>query len=367
LSAALREAQGTCRSCRRHRKVSVLADGQRFCAACIRDGIVPCPSCGEKMPAGRGNKCEPCYWRDTFLKRLTLDEAGLSSPRFASLFREFGMWLLAQGSAQKAALTIHRYFPFFYDMEKRWGKIPTYPQLVAHFDAEGLRRVRLPMRWLSVTSQVVVDPQQREDASDRRRIKAIIASIPSNTPASAVLLAYRVALQARVAAGVAILRTVRLSLRPAASLLAICEKDGFNLPGQADLDRYLINAPGQKAAVTGFVSFMNKHYDTNLSIRLDEKRVLSLRRKKLEAEIFELVSQENRSEEFRIKWISVGLLYFHGLPRSVGRKLTRGSISTDDNGNFSILWNDKTYWVPHWVYHTGVNFETVVGTGNETI
>ncbi|MES2024313.1 MAG: hypothetical protein V4448_02025 [Pseudomonadota bacterium] len=306
------------------------------------------------MPAGRGNTCESCYWRDTFLKRLTLDEAGLSSPHFASLFREFGMWLLMQVPAQKAALAIHRYFPFFYDMEKRWGKIPTYPQLVAHFDAEGLRRVRLPMRWLTETSQVIVDPQQREDASDRRRIDAIIASIPSGTPASTVLIAYKGALQARIAAGAATLRTVRLSLRPAASLFATCEKTGFNLPEQADLDRYLVEVPGQKAAITGFISFINKRYDMKLLARLDEKRTSSLRRKKLEAEIVALVAQKGRSDEFRIKWISVGLAYFHGLPRSVGPKVANGAISTDDNGNFSIQWNEKSYWLPRWDYHTGV-------------
>jgi hypothetical protein len=319
------------------------------------------------MPAGRGNVCESCYWRATFLKRLTLDEAGLSSSLFASLFREFGMWLLAHVPAQKAALAIHRYFPFFYDIEKRWGKIPTYPQLLIHFDAEGLRRVRLPMRWLSESSKVLVDPQQREDASDLRRIDATIASIPLGTPASAILLAYRVALQARVTAGTTTLRTVRLSLRPAASLFATCERSGFNLPGQADLDRYLVNTPGQKAAITGLVSFMNKHYDSNLLIRLDEKKTSSLRRKRLEAEIVALVSEPSRGDEFRIKWLSVGLSYFHGLPQSVGKKLKHDAIFTDDSGNFSIVWNEKTYWVPHWNYRTGTGLENVVAEENKTV
>jgi len=352
--------RGTCRSCRRHRKISMSPDGRRLCAACLRDGLVPCPSCGDKMPAGRGNTCESCYWRDTFHKRLALDEAGLSSSRFVALFREFGMWLLTQVPAQKAALAIHRYFPFFYDMEKRWGKIPTYAQLLTHFDAEGLRRVRLPMRWLSETSQVLVDPQQREDASDWRRIEAITASIPSGTPASRILLAYKDALQARVTAGTATVRTVRLSLRPAVSLLAMCERSEFNMPVQAALDRYLVNVPGQKAAITGFVSFMNKHYGANLSIRLDEKRTLSLRRKRLEAELVSLVREENRDDDFRIKWLSVGLTYFHGLPRSVGMKLGRGTITTDESGNFSILWNEKTYWVPHWDYRAGESLDNIV-------
>lgn len=353
LPAILRGVRGTCQSCRRHRKTSISADGKRLCVVCSRDGIVPCPSCGCEMPAGRGNLCESCYWRDTFLKRLTLDEAGLSSLHFVSLFRAFGTWLLDQVPAQKAALAIHRYFPFFYEMEMRWNGIPIYSQLVAHFSAEGLRRVRLPMRWLLETSQVHVDSRQREDASDQRRIDVILASIPSGTPASAALLAYKEALQVRLAGGLITLRTVRLSLRPAASLLTNQKKVEFILPAQSDLDHYLLGAPGQKAAITGFISFLNKNYSKKLLIRVDKNKTLAIRRKKLEKEIAALVAENSSSDEFTIKWISVGLAYFHGLSRNVGPTIAKDCISTDEKGNFSIFWKEKSYWLPHWNYRTG--------------
>lgn len=355
LPSISRGNRGTCQSCRRHRKISVSADGRRLCVVCSRDGIVPCPSCNCEMPAGRGNLCESCYWRDTFFKRLTLDEAGLSSLHFVLLFRAFGIWLLDQVPAQKAALAIHRYFSFFYEMEKRWNGIPIYPQLVAHFSAEGLRRVRLPMRWLLETSQVHVDSRQREDASDQRRIDAILASIPSGTPASTVLLAYKEALQVRLAGGQITLRTVRLSLRPAASLLTTQKKVEFDLPAQSDLDHYLLGAPGQKAAITGFISFINTHYSKKLLIRVDKNKTLAIRRKKLEKEIAALVAENSRSDEFRIKWLSVGLAYFHGLSRNVGPTIAKDGISTDENGNFCILWKEKSYWLPHWNYRTVVD------------
>ncbi|WP_311945334.1 hypothetical protein [Halomonas piscis] len=49
---------------------------------------------------------------------------------------------------QKAALKINHYLTFFLDLETTWQQVPNYPQLLHHFGAEGLRRVRLPMRWL---------------------------------------------------------------------------------------------------------------------------------------------------------------------------------------------------------------------------
>jgi hypothetical protein len=298
------------------------------------------------MPAGRKNACEDCYWKDTYLKRLRLDEAGFTSSNFVQLFREFGMWLLERVPAQKAALTIHGYFPFFYEMEKRWGKIPLYSQLLTHFTAEGLRRVRLPMRWLGETSLVVVDDQEREDASDLRRIVAIVASLPPASPAAQVLAAYRDELQAKVATGRISIRTLRLALRPAASLLANCEVNGFHLPSQAILNCYLLNAPGQKASITGFVSFMNKHHAANLVIQLDAQKTLSLRRKRLEVELAELL-------EDKTKWIAVSLAYFHGLPRSVGTNFKRITVKTDADGNFTVHWNGGAYLVPHWDFRSG--------------
>lgn len=285
---------------------------------------------------------------DTYLKRLRLDEAGLSSPQFVQIFRRFGMWLVEQVPAQKAALTIHGYFPFFYEMEKRWDKVPSYAQLLIHFTAEGLRRARLPMRWLSETQQVVVDAQEREDASDLRRINTILASLPIGTQAAQVLADYNGELQLRIASGQVSIRTVRLALRPAASLLLTCEDSGFQLPRQKELDRYLLNVPGQKASIFGFVSFMNNHHATNLVIRVDAKNTFLLRRKRLESEIVKLLAGEKRDDEFKAKWISISLTYFHGLPRRVGGGGKRISLSTDVDGNFSVLWNGKTYFVPHW-------------------
>lgn len=345
--------RGTCQDCRRHRSLSVSPEGRKLCSVCLRDGLVPCPCCGNDMPAGRGNACEDCYWKNTYLKRLRLDEEGLSSSQFVQIFHRFGMWLLEQVPAQKAALTIHGYFPFFYEMEKRWGKVPSYAQLLIHFTAEGLRRVRLPMRWLSETLQVVVDAQEREDASDLRRIAEIVASLPVETPAAQVLAAYNSELQTKIAAGRVSIRTARLALRPAASLLATCAKSGFQLPGQDALDSYLLNAPGQKASIFGFVSFMNSQHAANLVVRVDDQKTRSMRRKQLEAEMVKLLEDGQRDDAFEAEWISISLAYFHGLPRRVGKKSKIFSLSTDVDGNFSVFLNGNTYFVPHWDFRPG--------------
>lgn len=339
---------GTCVSCRRHRKVFQTNNRRNFCMRCVQEGSIPCPRCGEKMPAGRGNSCEPCYWRDAFLKRLAIDEAGFARPRFVSLFREFGMWLLARGPAKNAALRIHHFFFFFFEMERLFGEVPTYPQLVKRFSAEDLRGARIPMLWLSETAQLLANEEAKEDASEWRRIEATLSSVPSNSMAAKVLNGYYELLRGCLSAGKTTLRSVRLALRPAASLILLCLKNGNQLPDQNTLDRYLIKSPGQKAAVTGFVSFFNQTFGASLLIRANENCTRVMRTKELESQMIALITLENRCEKFLRKWLSVALTYFHGLALNAGRQVNIDMVSIDSAGWISVVWQEKTYLIPHW-------------------
>lgn len=303
------------------------------------------------MPAGRGNSCENCYWTATYRKRLEIDEAGLSRAHFVQLFREFGMWLLAKVPPKKAALTIHGYFTFFYEMEKRWSRVPAYPELLQHFTAEGLRRVRLPMRWLSDTGRVVVDADEREKASERRRITTILDSLSAYSSAAQVLTQYHDELQLKTEAGRMSIRTLRLSLRPAASLLAASCGEDFQMPDQNALDNFLLNAPGQKAAITGFISFLNRQHSTNLVARIDDRRIREKRRATLERELIKFLENEVCDGHFKKEWFSIALTYFHGLSRAVGRHIRDDAVSSQDEG-FSIRWQGNIYWIPHWDTHS---------------
>ncbi|MGK5013286.1 hypothetical protein [Janthinobacterium sp. MDB2-8] len=305
------------------------------------------------MPAGRGKRCADCYWTGTFFSRANLDEAGLSTLQVTVLFKEFGLWLINEVPKQIAAQSIHRYFLFFYDIDKKWGAIPSYENLLDHFNAEGLRRVRLPMRWLNETLRVVVDASLREHASEHRRIKAIVSLLlPESMPAK-ILLAYRDDLLGRMADSKITLRSVRLSLQPAAALLAECEADGMSVPGQLSLNRYLARVPGQQAEITGFVGFINSKYGAGVNIEHKKSQARANRKKKLEIDLISLISAASTDPLFLRQWLSVALAYFHGLPRRVGKRLEDSKISVQADGNFYVAVDEKNYWVPHWDFHAG--------------
>ena len=137
---------GNCQTCHHHRLLTVTDDGRRLCNVCLDGGMIPCQECGQSMPAGRGTQCEPCYWRSLLKNRIAMNRAASSVPVMADHFEQFGTWLGTTVGDNKAAITVNRYLSFFLEIEKVWQAIPDYARLIAHFSAEGLRRVRLPMR-----------------------------------------------------------------------------------------------------------------------------------------------------------------------------------------------------------------------------
>jgi hypothetical protein len=298
------------------------------------------------MPAGRGKICEACAWRRTLLKRIDLDKAAFASPHMAHVFESFGGWLSNHAGAHRAALTIHRYLAFFMEIERAWGELPTYAQLLERFGAEGLRRVRTVMHWLSDVHGVETDPQLREIDSERRRIRAILDLVPKDSRAAQVLLAYCDHLGGPDQNAPSSLRSTRMALRPAADLLLDAAQNGNELPRQVHLDHYLKQHLGQRAAVTGFVHFLNAAYACSMELRLDKARAKARRHKLLAAELMHLAASAVTLDDNLQRWIRLGLEYFHGvkMTRAQIRAATLGLVGDD---GLEVRLNDHVYWLPH--------------------
>lgn len=339
-----RSDYGTCAACRRHRQLNVARDGRKLCKVCIEEGEIPCPSCGKPMPAGRGSACEECYWAGTCRKRIRMDQAALSMATMKTAFGEFGEWLISEVGSHKAALTIHRYLAFFDEIERRWSEIPGYAELLEHYGAEGLRRVRIPMRWLREAKGIEPDPLAREACSERRRIEAIISSVPKSSRAGKALEAYHKELMVKVEAGKTSMKSVRLALRPAASLLLKSDSTGGKLPNQEAVDHYLTESPGQEASLKGFTIFLGRNYGIELCAKADRKRANEERRRKLEHQILDLAKLPENWEDQLEQWIALGMEYFHG--KRISRKGVRLIRVQDEGKGMRIELGGEEFWLP---------------------
>jgi hypothetical protein len=70
-----------------------------------------------------------------------------------------------------------------------------------------------------------------------------------------------------------------------------------------------------------------------------------VRQRKLEQEMLAMMREGGKGEEFLRRWVSVGLAYFHGLPRNVGLGVTVGVLRTE-GGGFVIDLSGMSYWLP---------------------
>lgn len=338
---------GTCEACHRNRLLGQSADGRMLCTPCREKGEVPCTKCGQPMPAGRGKECETCYWRRLLERRVAIDRTALSAPKMAEWFQEFGEWLCNRVGENKAAITLHRYLTFFQEIEKQWKTIPKYEALLAYFGAARLRRVLLPMRWLEESGLVALDAQAREEDSDRRRIAATLDKVGKSGSERTILDGYYKVLMADMNNGKTTIRSLRLALTPAANLLLKGRQMGRVPPDQGVLDVYLAMTPGQRAAVSGFVSHLRDTHEVEVTLpKSDPEKVHRNRRKRLEAEMLALLREGGDSESLRRGWLSVALAYFHGLPTSVGLSVKDEQVTVHDDGGMTIVWCDRDYWIP---------------------
>ncbi len=338
---------GTCQACKRHRKLQLASSGQMLCRKCVIYGTHPCTQCGQSMPAGYGNRCERCYWRSLLEKRVRLDCAAFSTRVMAEHFTAFGQWLLAEVGGNKSALTIHRYLPFFIEIEQQWGDIPEYAPLLGRFGAAGLRRMLLPMRWIESVGLATPDEEAKAEDSERRRIAAIQDKLAPRSNERKLLDSYLQMLLGRLAAGKTTLVSVRLALTPAAELLSgFAEGDqGCWLPGQEQLNAYLAKKPGQRAAISGFVRYLREVHSAEVSLpSANQTEAKRLRRKNLEAELLALMRYGDGSEPIRRQWISAALAYFHGLDRNIDKKALVGVAQF--HGGVVITWHGQAFWLP---------------------
>ncbi len=341
-----RADHGACEACRRSRLLEQTEDGRMLCKTCHKQGEVSCPECEQPMPAGRGKQCEACYWRKLLEKRVAMDCATFSAPVMVEHFRAFGDWLGKEVGYHKAAISLKHYLSLFLDIEKQWEIIPEYAVLLKHFGTARLRRVLLPMKWMQEANLVVPDRLAKQRDSDQRRIAATLDKVGKSAKERGILDGYHKALMLDLKEEETTLRSIRLAMTPAAALLLKGREMGRMPPDQKVLDGYLEQTPGQRAAVSGFVCYLREKHGADIALpKANSEKAQLNRRKKLEAEMLVLMQEAGEGKQFRERWISVALAYFHGLPISAGRS-AMSFDSPDSQKGFIVRWSNASYWIP---------------------
>ena len=329
-----------CPRCRKHRLLVTGEDGIRICAKCNKDGVSNCVACGKEIAAGIGKHCSDCYYHGLLEKRIQMNKALFRLEEMPILFSKFGNWLLEEVGPQKSAMTINKYTPFFRELEDRWGAIPAYPDLVTSFGVEGLRRLRIPVRWMQNSGLIEVDATLRQQESELRRIERMLDDIALRPQIHSTACGYRDDFPANVDAPEKRLKSLRLALRPAIDLLL---QSKAYPPIQKDLDRYLRRCPGQRAALHGFVLWLNRREGLHLDPRLPNSKQASLRQRRLEKVMLSVLQAGLPSA--KLNWLKLALQYFHPLSRQAVSGLDLSDFTKLEKG-YELKLGETLYWIP---------------------
>lgn len=126
----------------------------------------------------------------------------------------------------------------------------------------------------------------------------------------------------------------------------------MRLPNQSVLLRNLHRTPGQRAAVTGFVNFLNQECELDLLLPKAKKGARSEQRRRLETEMLDLMREGGEHSGVDRRWLSVGLAYFHGLPRKAGLEVLDKDVELQADG-IVVEWGAKKFWLPPRSYSIG--------------
>lgn len=331
---------GTCKACHRYRNLNA-SGGEKLCNLCSSGAEKLCKSCGGSVPAGRGAQCENCYWKHLLEKRAFMSSEMLESELLQEQFLDFSKWLGVNSGFNKAALVVCRHALFFQEMDRQWHKFPAYPELLKFFGADHLRRSVKILEWLQVEHNYFIDDQLKKEVAEEHRIQRMLAKIPVNTKAQAVLSQYEEFLRCRLQQGKITIQTLRLSLTPAMALMRFSE---YEFPSTQLVKKYLKNSPGQKASLTGFIGFLRHQYGLEIEI-LSKIDFATIRSSFLEKKLLTLMQKEWDETDF-FYWCKISLELFHNLRLST--KIINGLVGfiKEIDDGYTVFYKNKEYFLP---------------------
>ncbi len=239
-----------CPLCKRYRKLIATAHGQ-ICQKCATLGFISCGLCGEVMPAGRGNKCVSCYYKEKVERKVNMILTNLKVISLRDLYLNWIEFYRKAQSNRKCFLKMDRIGKFVQECEVTWGCLPCYEELVSHFGPNRLRTVRLIKDWLIKNHLISIDDQAKAQSSMQKGIDNLLKSFEC---VPYYIQRYYDCLNTQAIK----LRTIKLYLQPVVSIYRDFALSRQAIPKVSHIKSFLSKHPGQYANLSKFLSFLRQ-------------------------------------------------------------------------------------------------------------
>lgn len=306
-----RKTYKSCPQCRKYRKLMMTDTGEK-CKTCASNIEVNCLRCSRLMSPSCGKYCWDCYWLNKIENEAKISSYLFTSKDVKTDYYDFIGWLILNYHSNVAGMRVNKYIDFFIQCDNLWGEIPEYEQLVKYFKPFGLRKKLVVISWLCDSNRICINEELKLEIAELNRIDNLIKKFNNNLPV--ILDKYYKYLLDKLNDKKIVLRTVRLALQPAIGIMLKFNLKNDELINQKQVNDFLVERKGQKNTISGFIKFINKSYDLNLTYLLESTPLSKLKRKKyLEKELFKLSKLSELSPGNKSKWIVLTGEYFHNI------------------------------------------------------
>lgn len=336
-------------------------DRKVLCETC---SILPdksCQQCHKPMSAGRGKVCRDCSYRNRFLKRVAINKTALS-PLWREYFSTYANWLLNHAGSLRASLLINQHWPFFRKLDRitqEIGQIPTHQELMRYMTVLEMRRSLLVTQFLDESNIITQDAQTKADAAEWDYMDRMKLRLATNKELESIFVGYRDYMLKRVETGKTSLRSVRLAMTPTTRLLELSGLMNKSLPDQSVLIQFLWQHAGQRAAISGFVNYLNDKHGTALvlpkkgeDIRLVLKHPKEGREKMLRKKLFDYLNSTSTDPRLPRMILRAALGYLHSvhLPKDI--VIENFMWRPEADGSAVLMMGGWEFWLPKKVVET---------------
>ncbi|WP_146086257.1 hypothetical protein [Methylobacter tundripaludum] len=346
-----------CSECKYRREPFIYAFNKNpICKICALEETRYCKYCDTEIASGTGHICLPCKYLKTFEKRSKFGRSALS-PYLANIFSQFCGWLKNTRSTQFAAENINVYFLYFVSLDKlanSLNRLPTYEEIVHQFTVAETRKNLLVTMFLDQENIVCVDQAIKDEYSNIDSIERYLNAFDEGSFFMAALHGYYDVLYKKLNENKTSTRSIRLALTPAVKLLRWCVHYELNQPTNELLRGFLWVTPGHKAAVTGFVGFLNRQH--GLGLELPEMQDIELSRPtesrmQLKQRFVTLLRNPQNTQLYRDSLIVSALNYLHGVAVPKYAWVSINSVKNNEKRDYYIRLVNQTFFLPNIIFN----------------
>lgn len=340
-----------CSSCG-YRRVAYCYDknNKTICKICSIEIKRKCISCDKLIPAGYGNICRECNSLKTLNKKTSNLSNSLSN-YLNNSFIEFSIWLLERRGSEFTALNIQNYYGYFFLLDEiclEFKRLPTYEELISKLTVAKTRAYLLVTIFLNEMRIIKIDNKIKEEYANLDMIDKYLNTFKKGTRNHSLIEKYYLFLLQKLDKNQTTIRSIRLALTPAVKFLNYCENFKNSTPSNYILEGYLWCYGGQKATITGFINFLQKKENLNITINNSysfDFIVSSTSKEILKERFLDMLRLPliPKSKEQYFYKTAIGYLHNIEIPKNV--YINKNRIKQDKNNNFYLVLNKHKFFI----------------------